>query len=96
MDGARSSARSVRSILRFGGIKDALVEPVLMVWGPVAAQLEADWAILEGVHVVRGVAAAHEWRRQCNSGEITLSQGKTIEGILKSHQAMRDSHSEAR
>lgn len=96
MDGARSSTRSVRSILRSQGIKDAPVEPVLMLWGPGAAQLEADWAILDGVHVVRGVAAADEWRRQCSSGDISPSQATTIVGILRSHRAMRDAHNGGR
>ena len=92
MDGARSSARSVRSILRSQGITDMPVEPVLMLWGPGAAQLEGDWAIVDGVHVARGVAAAEEWRRQCGSGDISSSQAATVVGVLRSHQAMRDAH----
>lgn len=83
---------SVRSILRSQGVKEAPVEPVLMLWGPGAARLEADWAILEGVHLVRGVAAGDEWRLQCSSGEISPSQATTIVGILRSHQARRDGH----
>lgn len=92
MDAARSSARSVRSILLSQGVKDVPVEPVLMVWGPGAA-LENDWAIVDGVHVVRGVAAGDAWRRQCSSGDISPSLAKTIVGVLRSHQAMRDAHS---
>lgn len=61
-----------------------------MLWGPGAAQLEADWAILDGVHGVRGVAAGGEWLRQCSSGEISRSPATTIVGILSSHQAMRE------
>ncbi|MEO6413369.1 MAG: hypothetical protein ABIO48_12365 [Pedococcus sp.] len=82
MDGARSSARSVRSILLSHGVKDAPVEPVLMVWGPAAAQLENDWAVVDGVHVVRGVAAADQWQRHCNSGDISPSRAKAIQEIL--------------
>ena len=92
MDGARSSARSVRSILRSQGITDMPVEPVLMLWGPGAAQLEGDWAIVDGVHVVRGVSAADEWRRLCSSGDISPSRAATVVGMLRSHQAMRDAH----
>lgn len=92
MDGARSSARSVRSVLRSRGITDMPVEPVLILWGPGGAQLEADWAIVDGVHVVRGVAAVDEWRRQCSSGDISPSQAATVVRILRSHQAMRDAH----
>jgi hypothetical protein len=92
MDGARSSARSVRSILRTQGITDMPVEPVLMLWGPGAAQLEGDWAIVDGVHVVRGASAADEWRRLCSSGDISPSQAATVVGMLRSHQAMRDAH----
>ena len=88
MDGARSSARSVRSILRSQGITDMPVEPVLMLWGPGAAQLEGDWAIVDGVHVVRGVSAADEWRRLCSSGDISPSRAATVVGMLRSHQAM--------
>lgn len=77
MDAARSSARSVRSILLSQGVKDVPVEPVLIVWGPGAA-LENDWAIVDGVHVVRGIAAADQWRRHCNSGDISPSRAKEL------------------
>ena len=96
MDGARSSARSVRSILLSQGVKAVPVEPVLMVWGPGAAQLENDWTIVDGVHVIRGVAAADQWRRHCNSGDISPSRAKELQGILKTHQAMRDAHAGAK
>ena len=96
MDGARSSARSVRSILLAHGVRDVPVEAVLMVWGPGARQLENDWAVVDGVHVVRGVAAGAEWRRHCNDGDIRSARAKDIHGILRSHQAMRDAHAEAK
>ena len=96
LEGARSSARSVRAILFSQGVKDVPVEPVLMVWGPGAGEIEDDWALVDGVQVVRGVAAADQWRRHCNIGEITPSRAKIIQGILMDHQAMRDAHSGAR
>ncbi|WP_156399961.1 nuclease-related domain-containing protein [Phycicoccus sp. Soil748] len=96
MDGARSSARSVRSILLSQGFKDVPVEAVLMIWGPGAGQLENDWAVLDGVHVVRGLAAADEWRRHCNDGDISAARAKELHGILRSHQAMRDAHAGAK
>ena len=54
MDGARSSARSVRSILLAHGVKDIPVEAVLMIWGPGARQLENDWAVMDGVSWSKG------------------------------------------
>ncbi len=96
MDGARSSARSVRSILLSQGVKDVPVEPVLMLWGPGAAQLGNDWALVDGVHVVRGVAAADQWRRHCTSGGLSHSRAKAVQEILMSHQAMRDAHAGAK
>jgi hypothetical protein len=51
--------------------------------GTGAAQLEDDWALVDGVHVVRGASAADAWRCQCSGGEISPSQAMTIEGILK-------------
>ena len=96
MDGARSSARSVRSILLSQGVRDVPVEPVLMVWGPGAGKLESDWAVVEGVHVVRGVAAAGPWRLHCSIGGISSVRAKELRGILKTHQAMRDAHAGAK
>ena len=92
MDDARSSARSVRSILLSQGVKDVPVDAVLMIWGPGAGQLENDWAIVDGVHVVKGVAAADAWRQHCNVGDISAARAKELHGILTSHQAMRDVH----
>jgi hypothetical protein len=91
MDGARSSARSVRSILLSQGVKDVPVEAVLMIWGPGAGQLKNDWAIVDGVHVVKGVAAGDAWRH-CSDGGISVERAKKLHGILRTHQAMRDSH----
>lgn len=96
MDSARSSARSVRSILLSQGVRDVPVEPVLMVWGPGARQLENDWTVVDGVHVVRGVAAADERRSHCNSGDISPNRAKALQGIIKRHQAMRDAHAGAK
>ena len=96
MDGARSSARSVRSILLAHGVKDIPVEAVLMIWGPGARQLENDWAVVDGVYVVKGVTAADEWRRHCNDGDISAARAKEVHGLLRSHQAMRDAHAGAK
>ncbi|WP_157598360.1 nuclease-related domain-containing protein [Phycicoccus sp. Root101] len=96
MDGARSSARSVRSILRSQGVRDVSVEAVLIIWGPGARQLENDWAVVDEVHVVRGVAAADAWRRYCKDGDISGARAKELHGILASHQAMRDAHTGAK
>jgi hypothetical protein len=96
MDDARLSARSVRYVLLCRGVKDVPVEAVLMVWGPGAGQLENDWELVDGVHVVRGLAAADEWRQHCNIGGISPSRAKELQGILKSHQAMRDAHAGAK
>jgi hypothetical protein len=60
MDDARLSARSGRYVLLCRGVKDVPVEAVLMVWGPGAGQLENDWELVDGVHVVRGLAAEDE------------------------------------
>jgi hypothetical protein len=80
MDGARSSARSVRSTLLSQGVKDVPVEAVLMIWGPGAGQLENDWAVVDEVHVVRGVAAADAWRQHCISGDISAARAKELHG----------------
>jgi hypothetical protein len=96
MDGARSSARSVRSTLLSQGVKDVPVEAVLMIWGPGAGQLENDWAVVDEVHVVRGVAAADAWRQHCISGDISAARAKELHGILRSHRARLDAHAEAK
>ena len=96
MDGARASARSVRSILRSQGVGDVPVEAVLMIWGPSARQLENDWAVVDEVHVVRGAAAAEAWRQYCNVGDISAARAKELHEILRSHQATRDAHAGAK
>ena len=96
MDGARASARSVRSILRSQGVGDVPVEAVLMIWGPSARQLENDWAVVDEVHVVRGAAAAEAWRQYCNVGDISAARAKELHEILRSHQATRDAHARAK
>ena len=66
MDGARSSARSVRSILRSQGITDMPVEPVLMLWGPVRPSsratgpswMESTWCEAYRPRTSGGVCAA--------------------------------------
>lgn len=91
MNGARSSARSVRLILQSHGITAVPVEPVLMLWGPGTPNIAGGWVTVEGVHVVRGASAGKEWREHFAQGEI----GRVADGvteILRRHREMRDAH----
>lgn len=92
----RSSARSVRSILLSQGVKDVPVDAVLMIWGPGAGQLENDWGVVDGVPVVKGVAALDAWRRHCDDGHISAARAKELHGILRCHQAIRDARAGAK
>lgn len=91
LDGARLSARSVRSILRSHGITDLPVEPVLMLWGPGAPQFPGGWTTVEEVHVVQGAAAVGEWRRHNSQGDISTIQAIAAQASLLRHRSMRDS-----
>ena len=96
LNNARSSARSVRSILRSQGITTTPVEPVLMLWGPGAPQFPSGWTAVGEVQVVHGTSATDEWRRHNSQGEISTSQASAAQDSLLRHREMRDSASRGR
>ena len=91
LDGARSSARSVRSILRSRGITDLPVEPVLMLWGPGAPRFQGGWVSVDDVQVVQGSSAVNQWRHYNSRGEISTSLALAAQDSLLRHRDMRDS-----
>jgi hypothetical protein len=90
LDAARSSARSVRSILRSHGITNVPVEPVLMLRGPGAPQSPSGWITVGEVQVVQGASGAGEWRRHNSQGKISTGLAGSVRASLLRHRQMRD------
>ena len=78
MRGARTSARSVRSILLANKFSEVPVHPVLMLWGPSVPTFDDGFAVIDGVQVVRGDDANRAWRMHCSEGPIDQDSARRI------------------